>query len=107
MVETSGFTRRRPQQSAQNGVMVRVVDDGVGIPEQFQSRLFSPFVSTKEDNGTGLGLWVSRSIMEKHGGSIRLSSNGGPDTRGTTVSIFVPFKVKSPRTLDGDSAPAS
>lgn len=95
------------QQSGQNGVMVRVVDDGVGIPEQFQSRLFSPFVSTKEDNGTGLGLWVSRSIMEKHGGSIRLSSNGEPDTRGTTVSIFVPFKVKSPRTLDGDSAPAS
>jgi PAS domain S-box-containing protein len=81
------------QQSGQNGVMVRVVDDGVGIPEQLQSRLFSPFVSTKEDNGTGLGLWVSRSIMEKHGGSIRLKSNGEPNTRGTTVSVFVPFKA--------------
>jgi len=95
------------QQSGQKGVVVRVVDDGVGIPEQLQSRLFSPFVSTKEHNGTGLGLWVSRSIMEKHGGSIRLSSNGEPDTRGTTVSIFVPFKVRSPRKLDGDSATAS
>jgi len=42
--------------------------------------------------------------MEKHGGSIRLSSNGEPDTRGTTVSIFVPFKVKSPSKRDGDSA---
>jgi len=94
-------------QSGQNGVVVRVVDDGIGIPEQLQSRLFSPFVSTKEDNGTGLGLWVSRSIMEKHGGSIRLSSTSEPDTRGTTVSIFVPLKVKSPGKLDGDSATAS
>jgi PAS domain S-box-containing protein len=93
-------------QAGQNGVVVRVVDDGVGIPEQLQSRLFSPFVSTKEDNGTGLGLWVSRSIMEKHGGSIRLSSNGEPNTRGTTVSIFVPFKVKSPGNRSQDSATA-
>jgi PAS domain S-box-containing protein len=80
-------------QSGQSGVLVRVVDNGVGIPEQLQSKLFSPFVSTKEESGTGLGLWVSRSIMEKHGGSIRLSSNGEPNTRGTTVSIFVPFTV--------------
>jgi signal transduction histidine kinase len=95
------------QQSGQNGVVVRVVDDGVGIPEQMQARLFSPFVSTKEDNGTGLGLWVSRSIMEKHGGSIRLNNNGEPDTRGTTVSIFVPLKVKSPGKQGGDSVTAS
>ncbi|HEY6252723.1 MAG TPA: PAS domain S-box protein [Candidatus Angelobacter sp.] len=80
-------------QSGQSGVLVRVVDNGVGIPKQLQSKLFSPFVSTKEESGTGLGLWVSRSIMEKHGGSIRLSSDGEPSTRGTTVSIFVPFKV--------------
>jgi PAS domain S-box-containing protein len=80
-------------QSGQSGALVRVVDNGVGIPEQLQSKLFNPFVSTKEESGTGLGLWVSRSIMEKHGGSIRLSSNSEPDTRGTTVSIFVPFKV--------------
>lgn len=81
------------RESGQSGVLVRVIDNGVGIPKQVQSKLFSPFVTTKEDNGTGLGLWVSRSIMEKHGGSIRLSSNGEPNTRGTTVSIFVPFKV--------------
>jgi signal transduction histidine kinase len=83
-------------QSGQSGVLVRVVDNGAGIPEQMQSKLFSPFVSTKEENGTGLGLWVSRSIMEKHGGSIRLSSNSESNTRDTTVSIFVPFTVKSP-----------
>jgi PAS domain S-box-containing protein len=95
------------RQSGQSGVLVRVVDNGPGIPEQLQSKLFSPFVSTKEESGTGLGLWVSRSIMEKHGGSIRLSSNSEPDTRGTTVAIFIPFKVKSPSKRDGDSASAS
>jgi PAS domain S-box-containing protein len=95
------------RQSGQSGVLVRVVDNGPGIPEQLQSKLFSPFVSTKEESGTGLGLWVSRSIMEKHGGSIRLSSNGEPDTRGTTVLIFIPFKVKSPDKRGGDSAAAS
>jgi signal transduction histidine kinase len=95
------------RQSGQSGVLVRVVDNGPGIPEQLQSKLFSPFVSTKEESGTGLGLWVSRSIMEKHGGSIRLSSNSELDTRGTTVSIFIPFKVKSPDKRGGDSVAAT
>jgi signal transduction histidine kinase len=93
-------------QSGQSGVLVRVVDNGVGIPEQLQSKLFNPFVSTKEESGTGLGLWVSRSIMERHGGSIGLSSNSEPDTRGTTVSIFIPFKVPSVDKRHGDSATA-
>jgi signal transduction histidine kinase len=82
-------------QSGQNGVMIRVVDDGVGIPEQVQSRLFSPFVSTKEDRGTGLGLWVSRSILEKHGGTIHLSNGAEAGSRGTTASIFLPLRVTS------------
>ena len=81
------------QQSGQSGVIVRVVDDGAGIPEQLQSRLFNPFVSTKEESGTGLGLWVSRSILEKHGGSIHLSNSSGSGNRGTTASIFLPLKA--------------
>jgi PAS domain S-box-containing protein len=79
------------QESGRDGVLVRVVDNGVGIPEQIQARLFNPFVSTKEESGTGLGLWVSRSIVEKHGGSIHL--DGGES--GTTVSIFLPFKIRA------------
>ena len=88
------------QESAQDGVLVRVVDNGVGIPEQVQSKLFSPFVTTKEETGTGLGLWVSRMILEKHGGSIRLSSGSEPEHRGTTVSIFLPLKVSSQKTAE-------
>jgi signal transduction histidine kinase len=92
------------QQSGRNGVLVRVVDQGIGIPEHVQSRLFSPFVSTKEESGTGLGLWVTRSILEKHGGSIQLTSNAAPKDRGTTVSIFLPLTM-SPRQA-ADHAPS-
>lgn len=81
------------QESGQGGVLVRVVDNGIGIPEHMRSGLFSPFVSSKEESGTGLGLWVSRSILEKHGGNIRLTSGVEPDNQGTVVSIFLPLKA--------------
>ena len=88
------------EQSGQNGVIVRVVDDGVGIPEQLRPRLFNPFVTTKEESGTGLGLWVSRSIVEKHGGSIQLQGSSGKSSSGTTVAIFLPLR---PTFGEGDS----
>ncbi len=93
------------RESGLDGVLVRVVDKGIGISEELQARLFSPFVSTKEEGGTGLGLWVSRSILEKHGGSIRLSSSAEPGKRGTTVSIFLPLKVSSRKIADSASSP--
>ncbi len=80
------------QQSDQNGVVVRIIDNGVGIPEQLRDRLFNPFVTTKEESGTGLGLWVSRSIVEKHGGSIRLDGSTSKNNSGTTVTIFLPVR---------------
>jgi signal transduction histidine kinase len=91
------------QKSGQNGVVVRVADDGVGIPEQLQSRLFNPFVSTKEESGTGLGLWVSRNILEKHGGLMELESSTDANNRGTTVSIFLPMKFGSQKVVPIDS----
>jgi signal transduction histidine kinase len=80
------------EQSGQDGVLIRVVDDGVGVPEQLRARLFNPFVTTKEESGTGLGLWVSRSIVERHGGSIRLDGSTSTSSSGTTVVIFLPLK---------------
>jgi signal transduction histidine kinase len=91
------------QQSGRDGVVVQVVDDGSGIPEQLQSRLFSPFVSTKEERGTGLGLWVSRNILGKHGGSMKIESPTGANNRGTTVSIFLPLKFDSRKFVPIDS----
>jgi len=91
-------------EAGEDGVLVRVVDNGSGITEQVQSRLFSPFETTKEESGTGLGLWVCRSILEKHRGSIRLSSSADLAQRGTTVEVFLPLRTQSPRAANHGSA---
>ena len=65
--------------------------------EQMNSKLFSPFATTKQESGSGLGLWVSRSILEKHDGTIRVSS-ADSGYSGTTVSIFLPLAA-TPRAM--------
>lgn len=82
------------RQSGKEGVLVQVVDDGVGIPVDVYSKLFNPFVTTKGEVGDGLGLWVSRSIVQKHGGTISIS-DAGPERKGATVSIFLPLQMSS------------
>jgi len=77
------------------GVRVTILDTGHGIEPQHRKNLFQPFFTTKEDVGTGLGLWITRSIIEKHGGTIRLKSRTGPDEHGTAFSIFLPLDGKA------------
>ncbi|MCU0588654.1 MAG: PAS domain S-box protein [Syntrophobacteraceae bacterium] len=68
-------------------VEVGIQDSGSGIPESVQERIFDPFFTTKAD-GSGLGLAISRSIVQDHGGSLRLEST--PD-QGTTFIIGIPL----------------
>jgi C4-dicarboxylate-specific signal transduction histidine kinase len=57
----------------QNGVEIRVVDSGPGVPEQYRDKIFQPFFTLKEiGKGTGLGLSISRSIVESQGGTLEL-----------------------------------
>jgi len=78
-------TRSLPQ-SRQIEIQVR--DDGVGIPPDLLPRLFEPFLTTKETGkGVGLGLAISKTIVERHGGVIEVESQPG---RGTTFYIFLP-----------------
>lgn len=69
-------------------VKISVEDEGKGIPDDQQSRIFDPFFTTKED-GTGLGLATSYSIIKKHGGHIAVDSNVA---KGTTFHIYLPGK---------------
>ncbi len=71
-------------------VRVAVRDTGTGIPEEDFDKIFEPFFTTKEaGQGTGLGLSVSYSIIEKHGGRIEVKSRAG---EGTTFLVFLPVK---------------
>ena len=76
------------------GVRVTVVDNGAGIPLGVRRNLFAPFYTTKGEKGTGLGLWVSRGIIEKHEGTIHLSSRICEGNSGTAFSVFLPFDQK-------------
>ncbi len=81
------FDRRDGQRP---GVRVTVADSGSGIPQEKLNRVFEPFFTTKKDVGTGLGLWLSRNIVEKHAGYIRVRSSASPGRSGTTFTVFLP-----------------
>jgi signal transduction histidine kinase len=66
---------------------ITVADYGHGIPREILQHLGEPFFTTKKDVGTGLGLWVSRGIVEKHSGHLQVRSRPG---RGTVFSVLLP-----------------
>jgi signal transduction histidine kinase len=76
--------------SGVEGVRIAISDNGGGIRPENLKRLFQPFFSTKREEGTGLGLWVSYGIVTQHGGSIRVRSRIEGPVRGTVFSIFLP-----------------
>jgi two-component system NtrC family sensor kinase len=76
----------------ETSVVVTVEDNGVGIPPALLPRLFDPFVTTKEEGkGVGLGLAISRGIVERHHGAIEVKSEVG---RGTVFTISLPAAVE-------------
>ncbi len=70
--------------------MLAVKDSGTGIPAEVRERIFDPFFTTKGERGTGLGLSVSYSIIQRHGGDIEVSSTLSGPERGTTFLIALP-----------------
>jgi signal transduction histidine kinase len=71
-------------------VRVTVADNGKGITPSALAHIFEPFFTTKGSYGTGLGLWVSKQIIKKHGGSIRVRSSSNRARRGTVFSVILP-----------------
>jgi len=72
------------------GVRLTVADSGPGIPPALRSKLFEPFFTTKKEVGTGLGLWVCKTIVDKHQGTIRVRSSAAPGKSWTVFSVFLP-----------------
>lgn len=72
------------------GIQITIADNGCGIDPAVQSRIFNPFITTKGEKGTGLGLWVSRGIILRHEGGIRVRTSTRPGRSGTCMSIFLP-----------------
>jgi PAS domain S-box-containing protein len=74
------------------GIRITVSDTGSGISKSARAKIFEPFYTTKSDIGTGLGLWVCKSIVKNHGGSIRVRSDTTPGRSWTVFSVFLPLK---------------
>lgn len=77
------------------GVRITVADTGHGMTPHTMKQLYEPFFTTKEMLGTGLGLWVSAGIVEKHGGSLRFRSSTREGRSGTVFALYLPHEVKT------------
>jgi signal transduction histidine kinase len=77
--------------SGRAGVRITIADYGTGISEKDKARLFSPFFTTKQEVGTGLGLWITKDLLEKKGGHIRFRSRDSKPS-GTVMSVYLPLK---------------
>jgi signal transduction histidine kinase len=79
-----GHAFRRP------GARITFLDNGTGIAPMHLKRIFEPFYTTKKDVGTGLGLWLTLGLVEKHQGVLRVRSSVRPERTWTAFSIFLP-----------------
>lgn len=79
------------EQNINDFIQISIQDEGKGIPPEYISNIFTPYFTTKE-KGTGLGLAVTKSIIERHGGTITFASEMN---KGTTFFIYLPKKTHS------------
>jgi two-component system, chemotaxis family, CheB/CheR fusion protein len=77
------------------GVRVFIADNGPGVSRENRRRMFEPFFTTKGEKGTGLGLWVTSGIVDKHGGCIRVRSSTQAGRSGTCFAVFFPHRKVS------------
>jgi len=91
-------------ETGRHGARLTIADSGIGMSSETLNRLFEPFFSTKGITGTGLGLWICRGIIEKHGGSIRFRSRESSRYRGggTICTVYLP--IEAPPNAQGSSS---
>ncbi len=78
--------------TGRRGLVLTVADTGIGMDKATQRHMYEAFFTTKGIGGSGLGLWVSAEIMQRHSGRILIRSSQREGQRGTVVSLFLPFE---------------
>jgi PAS domain S-box-containing protein len=92
IVRAHDATDRSPGQSrVRHGIRITIADTGHGMSPEVRARLFEPFYTTKDLNGTGLGLWISAGIVSRHQGRLSFRSSQHPIHHGTIFSLFLPW----------------
>ena len=79
--------------SPDDGVVLTIQDDGVGIPAEALPRVFDAFFTSRSTVGTGIGLFIAKQLVEGHGGHIQIESNNDAKNHGTTVRVFLPISL--------------
>jgi signal transduction histidine kinase len=86
---------RKVISSKGDGLEVTLRDTGKGIMPEALPKVFEPFFTTKGERGNGIGLWVSRQLVEGRGGQICVTTKVDPPNTGTTFTVFLPFALPS------------
>ncbi len=81
--------------TGRKGLGLTVADTGSGMSSETLKRIFDAFYTTKGIGGTGLGLWVSKEIVERHEGVLKVRSRQKPGRSGTVFYLFMPFEAVS------------
>jgi PAS domain S-box-containing protein len=92
--DATDYSPQYPQGRA--GIRITIADTGHGMSPSVQGRLFEPFYTTKDLNGTGLGLWISAGIVSRHQGRLTFRSNQHPIHHGSVFSLFLPSVEEVP-----------
>lgn len=98
-----GHIRVKTWDGADDWVFCAIADDGVGMDEEVRRRALEPFFTTKGPQGTGLGLSVANSIVQRHGGELSLRPNEG---KGTVVTLRLPRAVVAEAAAEPAPTPA-
>ncbi len=85
LVRAARSTRRQGR-----GVVITVADTGIGMSNEVRSKIFAPFFTTKKEQGNGLGLWISRELAQKHGGTLKAKSSQHIGKSGSVFQLYLP-----------------
>lgn len=80
--------------TGRTGVTFTVADTGCGMSRETRDQIFEPFFTTKGMAGTGLALWVSHEVVQRHGGTLRVRSRQSAEQHGSVFRFFLPFAAR-------------